>query len=104
MPGKRHSQTAIKLVLQELDSGVPVRELISRHGISEQTLYRWKAKNRSKAKAPEPAEGDVQDNSPRHSVAERIRRLEDENALLRQIAGQLALEKLILEAKLSTAA
>ncbi|MBI5639897.1 MAG: transposase [Nitrospirae bacterium] len=31
-------------VLQEADSGVPVKDLCRKHGISDQTYYNWKSK------------------------------------------------------------
>ena len=31
-------------ILKESEAGVPVRELGTRHGISEQTFHRWKKK------------------------------------------------------------
>ena len=41
---KRFSEEQIIMILKERESGLPVRELIRKHGISEQTFYRWKSK------------------------------------------------------------
>jgi putative transposase len=44
MKGKRFTEEQIIGVLKEHDAGAPTKELCRRHGISEQSLYRWKAK------------------------------------------------------------
>jgi putative transposase len=41
---RRFSKEQIIAVLQEQEAGGVVKEIIRRHGISEQTFYRWKAK------------------------------------------------------------
>lgn len=38
------SQEQIKAALSELSAGRPVREVSRKHGISSNTLYRWRAK------------------------------------------------------------
>ena len=40
----RFIEEQIILVLREQETGSPVKEIIRRHGISEQTFYRWKSK------------------------------------------------------------
>jgi len=44
MKGKRFSEEQIIGVLKESEAGAATKELCRRHGISEQTFYRWKAK------------------------------------------------------------
>jgi len=63
-------------VLKEGESGVPVTEIIRKHGISRNTYFNWKS---------------------RHSGAEiselkRLRELETENARLKKMYSDLALE------------
>ena len=42
MKKKRFSVEQIVGVLKQAKVGVPIRELVRRAGISEQTFYRWK--------------------------------------------------------------
>ncbi len=41
---RRFTEEQIIGVLREQEAGAQVKEIIRRHGISEQTFYRWKAK------------------------------------------------------------
>ena len=45
MKGKRYSEEKIIAILKEHEAGVPLRELVRRHGESEQSIYRWKMKS-----------------------------------------------------------
>jgi putative transposase len=42
MKKSRFSETQIVSILEEADSGQPVKELCRKHGISEATFYHWK--------------------------------------------------------------
>ena len=44
MKKSRFSEDQIIGVLKEHQAGIPTAEVCRRHGISEQTFYRWKAK------------------------------------------------------------
>ena len=44
MRGTRHTEEQIIGILKEAEKGLATGELCRQHGISEQTLYRWKAK------------------------------------------------------------
>ena len=44
MRGKRFSEEQIIGILKEAEDGVPVPELLRKHGIAQGTFYRWKAK------------------------------------------------------------
>jgi hypothetical protein len=44
MKRKRFSEEQIMGVLKQAESGLPVREMVRTHGISEGTFYRWKSK------------------------------------------------------------
>jgi putative transposase len=63
-------------VLKELEAGAKAAEICRRLGISEQTLYRWKAKYGGM---------DV-------GEAKRLRQLEDENRELKHLVAELMLD------------
>jgi len=44
MKRARFTETQIVAVLKEADSGVPVKDLCRKHGISDATYYNWKTK------------------------------------------------------------
>lgn len=44
MRGTRHTEEQIIAILKQAEHGVKTAELCRQHGISEQTLYRWKGK------------------------------------------------------------
>src|ERR1700674_2495520 len=69
------SEEQIVGVLKEAETGVPVKKLCRRIGISDATCYHWKAKN-----------GGLEVNE-----ALRLRQLEDENGRLKRIVAQQAL-------------
>jgi putative transposase len=71
-------------VLKEGEAGVPVQELSRKHGICEQTYYRWKAKY-----------GGLE-----VSEARRLRSLEEENRRLKQMVAEQALDIQALKAVL----
>jgi putative transposase len=68
-------------VLQETTSGAAVKEVTRRHGISEQTYYRWKAQYG----------GLLVDD------AKRLKALEDENRRLKRIVVDQALNLSVLK-------
>lgn len=67
MKRKRFTEEQIIAVLKEAEAGVKTGDLARRHGISEATIYNWKAKY----------------GGMEVSEAKRLRLLEDENAKLR---------------------
>ena len=44
MKKKRYSEEQIAYTLRQADAGTPVKELIRKLGVTEQTFYRWKKK------------------------------------------------------------
>ncbi len=62
-------------LLKEQEAGMKAAELCRKHGISEQTLYRWKAKY----------------GGMEVSDARRLKALEDENQRLKRIVADQAL-------------
>ncbi|WP_337171087.1 transposase [Gemmatimonas aurantiaca] len=81
MKASRFTTEQIIGILQEHAAGARVAELMRRHGISRPTLYAWKKKY-----------GDLQ-----LSEAKRLRALEDEDARLKRLVAQQALNLQILK-------
>ena len=77
----RFTEEQITHALRQAEGGTPVREVIRKLGVSEQTFYRWKRK----------FEG--------MGVAElrRLRQLEEENRKLKGLVADLSLDKRILQ-------
>lgn len=76
MRKSRFSETQIIAILKEADSGVPVKEVCRKHGISDATYYKWKSKY-----------GGLE-----ASELKRIKELEAENARLKRMYADMALE------------
>jgi putative transposase len=76
MPRRKYSDEQIIAILREADAGVPVLELLRKHGIVRNTFYRWKAKYGG-MEIPE---------------ARRLRALEEENRRLKKLVADLSLD------------
>ena len=81
MKRKRYSEEKIIAILKEHEAGIRVQDLVRKYNVSEQSIYRWKAKYGGM---------DV-------SEARRLRELEDENRRLKKLVADLSLDKLMLE-------
>ena len=81
MRKSRFTEAQIIGVLQEAASGAAVKEVVRRHGISEQTYYRWKAQF-----------GGLQVDD-----AKRLKALEDENRRLKRIVADQVLNLSVLK-------
>ncbi len=77
----RFTEEQIVGVLQEHAAGASTAELCRRHGISDQTFYNWKRKY-----------GGLSTTELR-----RLKALEEENARLKRLVAQQALDVLILK-------
>ena len=85
MRRSRYTEEQIVGLLKEHERGVGTEELCRRHGISQQTFYRWKAKYGGL---------DVGD-------AQKMKALEDENRRLKRLVADLALDNAALKDVLS---
>ncbi len=85
MKRQRFTEEQIIGILREQDAGAKVADLARKHGISEATLYNWKAKY-----------GGLD-----LSEAKRLKALEDENVKLKKILADQMLETAALRELLS---
>lgn len=85
MRRSKFTESQIVAALQEVEGGVPVAEVIRKHGISRATFFTWKSKYGGA------------------TVAElrRLRELETENAKLKRMYAELALENAAIKDVLS---
>lgn len=81
MKRKRYTEEQIIAILKESESAIPTPDLCRRHGISEGTFYRWKAKFGGM---------EVTD-------AARLKALEDENRRLKRLVADQALDIQVLK-------
>ena len=77
MKRKRYSEEKIISILKEHEAGASVPDLSRRHGIVENTIYRWKSKY----------------GGMEVSEAKRLRELELENARLKKLLAEAELDK-----------
>ena len=80
--GKRYSEDQIVKVLQEIDAGASIASVARRHGITDQTYYRWKAKY----------------GGMELSELQRLKQVEDENRRLKHIVAEQTLDIQALKA------
>jgi putative transposase len=85
MKRSKFSEQKIVEVLKQAEAGVPVKELCRKIGVSEQTFYNWKAKYGGLGV----------------SELKRLRELEAENAKLKKMYADLALENEAIKAVLN---
>lgn len=81
MKRKRYTEEQIILILKEYEAGASMADLSRRHGVAENTLYRWKAKF----------------GGMEVSEAKRLRELETENARLKRLLAEAELDKAALK-------
>jgi putative transposase len=81
MKPKRYTEEQIISILKEHESGASVPDIARRHGVAENTVYRWKSKFGGMGV----------------SEAKRLRQLEAENAKLKRLLGEAELDKAALK-------
>lgn len=81
MKKNRFTEEQIIRILKEHAAGIPIKEICRTHGISNATVYKWKAKF----------------SGMEVSDARRLRSLEDENRKLKRIVADLTLDITMLK-------
>ena len=81
----RYTDEQIAFALRQAETGTPVKEVIRKMGICEQTFYRWKR-----------LYGGLGPSEVR-----RLKQLEEENRRLKQMVADLSLDKHMLQDVLS---
>ena len=82
MTRKRHTEEQIIAVLKEAQAGVSAQELCRKHGVSDATFYKWRAKY----------------SGLEVSDVKKLRQLEEENRRLKQMVAEQALDIQALKA------
>ena len=85
MKTSKFSQEQIAFALKQAETGTPVKEVVRKMRISEQTFYRWKQKY-----------GGMMPSDVR-----KLKQLEEENRQLKKLVADLSLDKQMLQDVLS---
>ncbi len=76
----RFTEQQVIGILKEHEAGRPTADLCRRHGISDQTLYNWKARY----------------GGLKPSETSRLKALEDENRRLKKLLAEAVMDKSVL--------
>ena len=85
MRSSKFTEEQIAFALKQAETGTPVKEVMRKMGITEQTFYRWKKKY-----------GGMMPSDLR-----RLRQLGEENRQLKKLVADLSLDKQMLQDVLS---
>ena len=80
MKTRRYSEARIFQILKEVEAGCPVVDVARKHGVSPATIHRWKSRY----------------SGMTLSELRRLKALEDENAGLKRMVAQQALDNELL--------
>jgi putative transposase len=78
---QRYSEEQIIGILKEAEAGVPLADLVRKHGISTASFYAWRKKY----------------GGMEVSDAKKLRALEDENRRLKKLVADLSLDNQLLK-------
>jgi putative transposase len=81
MKKSKFTESQIAFALKQAETGTPVKEVIRKMGISEQTFYNWKKKYGGLGV----------------SELRRLKQLEEENRELKKLVADLSLDKQMLQ-------
>jgi putative transposase len=81
MKRSRFTGEQIISILKEHEAGVPVSDLCRKHGVSDASIYKWKARY----------------GGMEVSEAKRLKSLEDENAKLKRMLADAMLDNVALK-------
>jgi putative transposase len=81
MKKSKFTESQIAFALKQAETGTPVKEVIRKMGISEQTFYNWKKKYGGLGV----------------SELRRLKQLEEENRQLKKLVADLSLDKQMLQ-------
>ncbi|MYM37927.1 transposase [Pseudoduganella sp. CY13W] len=81
MKRSRFTEQQISETLRQAEAGTPVEQVCRMMGISDTTFYNWRKRYRGM----------------QLSAIQRLRQLEEENAQLKRLVAELALDKVILQ-------
>lgn len=85
MRKKRFTEEQIREILKESEAGMPTPEICRKYGISKNTFYNWRSKY----------------SGMEISDLKKMRELKDENAKLKKLVAEQALDLQALKAVLS---
>lgn len=85
MKRSRFTEEQVIWILRQAEAGMRVADLCRQHGISDATFYKWRSKF----------------GGMNMSDAKRLRQLEEENARLRKLVAEQALDNFVLKDVLS---
>ncbi len=85
MRSSKFTEEQIAFALRQAETGTPVKEVIRKLGITEQTFYRWKKKYAGMMP----------------SDLKKLKQLEEENRQLKKLVADLSLDKQMLQDVLS---